>query len=247
MNDDEKELVKIGAEAAVRPFGDLLQRLFGGAVDEIGGMWQDSLRLRRVKRLSKIYRKVQMIVDTEKFEPRRLPEALSLPLLQAASLQEDESLQEKWAALLASAANPGQPLVPTAYVEILAQLTSREIYILDRLLREFLSKGRPHSLGSREEMEERRLQLNFLFSDDFSELEQNDPDSLVAYIDDLHRISENMQRLGLVKILYLDHFTGPPILAFTRMGLEFVETCTAPETKRVYASHKSSGKYGSTA
>jgi hypothetical protein len=38
---DEKELLKVGVEAAVRPFSNLLERLFGGAVDEIGGAWQE--------------------------------------------------------------------------------------------------------------------------------------------------------------------------------------------------------------
>lgn len=58
MTDDEKALFKVTADAAIKPFGNLLERLFGGAVDQIGGEWEGRLMVRRLMRRVKVYAKL---------------------------------------------------------------------------------------------------------------------------------------------------------------------------------------------
>lgn len=55
-----------------------------------------------------------------------------MPLLPTASLQSDEELQERWAALLESAANADTDYLPS-FGQTLAQLTAEEAQFLDRL------------------------------------------------------------------------------------------------------------------
>jgi hypothetical protein len=45
MNEDDSEVLKAGAEAVVRPFADLIEKLFGGAIEQIGGAWEDTIPL----------------------------------------------------------------------------------------------------------------------------------------------------------------------------------------------------------
>jgi hypothetical protein len=63
--------------------------------------------------------------------------ATLVPLLEAASLQDDPTLAEKWAALLANAADPLSRLdITPVYADILRQLSSQEVKVLDMLFNE---------------------------------------------------------------------------------------------------------------
>lgn len=67
MDDDQKELAKIAAESAFRPFANLIEKLFGGAAEQVGGMWTDGLRrrFRRIKIFEKLTRKIEGRVRAE--------------------------------------------------------------------------------------------------------------------------------------------------------------------------------------
>jgi hypothetical protein len=129
---DEKDILKIGADAAVKPIGALLEKLFGGAVEEIGGMWQDTLKARRHLRRMKLYEKLRRKLEDASIDPKEVPEKIWVPVLQAVSLEDDEGMQERWAALLANAANPEDTHVSESFPRILASLTPRQALILDR-------------------------------------------------------------------------------------------------------------------
>lgn len=105
MNDDEKELLRAGADAAMKPLASLIEKLFGGSAEEIGEMWQDALKACRFKRQLQLLKRVQEMIAEAGFEPRRVPDNISIPLLNGAALEDDESLQERWAALLANASS----------------------------------------------------------------------------------------------------------------------------------------------
>jgi len=145
MNDDEKELLKAGADAAMRPFANLMERLFGGAVDEVGGMWQDSLKVRRANRRVKLLQKLQAQIDDAGFDPQPIPDSIWIPILQEASLQDDEDLQTVWASQLANAADPRQSCPVTApFASMLRELTVREVKFLDALYDIALTRNPPH-------------------------------------------------------------------------------------------------------
>jgi hypothetical protein len=64
--------------------------------------------------------------ETQSVEPKLL-----LPLVQAAGLETDEDLANKWAALLANAADPKQAaIIKPSYIDILRQLTAHEALLL---------------------------------------------------------------------------------------------------------------------
>ena len=67
-------------------------------------------------------------------EPEPVEPKLLIPLVQAASLETDESLSDKWAALLANAADPAQQVrVQPGFAEVLRQLTPVDAQILERV------------------------------------------------------------------------------------------------------------------
>ncbi|HNY39834.1 MAG TPA: Abi-alpha family protein [Bryobacteraceae bacterium] len=140
---DEKELLKVGVESALKPFANLLERLFGGSVDEIGGMWQASFRARRIVRQAKLFAKVQEELKRMGVEPQRVPDKISIPILQATSVEDDEYLQDRWAALLANAANPATAeSIQASFPDILRQLTRNDAVFLDAIYEYVRTQGR---------------------------------------------------------------------------------------------------------
>lgn len=134
MTDEEKELLKTSADAALRPFSNLIEKLFGGVTEELGAMLQDSLRVRRLGRQVKLLGKVQRIISDAGFEPHQIPDNVWMPALSYASMEDSDDLQERWAALLANASRPdGRDWVSPSFSEILHQLSHNEAKFLDAM------------------------------------------------------------------------------------------------------------------
>lgn len=134
MNDDEKELLKVGAETAMKPFADLINKLFGGPVEQIGGMWTDGLVARRQIRQIKLMQKVQRAIEEAGFEPSMVRDKVGVNLLQAALLEDDETMQDTWANMLANESDPRQQNpVEAVFPAVLRDLSPREVKFLNAL------------------------------------------------------------------------------------------------------------------
>ena len=112
MSIDEKDLLKVGAEAALNPFASLIERLFGGAVDQIGSGWEDSLKIRRRIRQLKLLTKLKARIEQAGFEPHPIPTTFGFPHLRPPHVRTDYRLQDKWASLPANASNPNTGIDP---------------------------------------------------------------------------------------------------------------------------------------
>ena len=131
---DDAELVKAGAEgvtaALFAPFADLISRLLGRAADEGGvilGEMVHDLGRRRQLRTARVLKRTQDFLTIEAIPAEQVEMKVLVPLLESASLEEDDELQDRWAALLARTATGTR--VPGA-VEILRQLTSGDVETL---------------------------------------------------------------------------------------------------------------------
>lgn len=137
MTPDEQEVVKVGAEAVMRPFSNLIEKLFGGGVQQLGGMLEDAVKVRRFRRQVKLFKKLQEILDQSGFEPRQVPDKIWMPILESVATEDDDALQEQWANLLANAADPRNESQDLAsFVQILKQLSSRDAKLLQVLYKE---------------------------------------------------------------------------------------------------------------
>jgi hypothetical protein len=147
MDDSTKEMVKAVAEA-LKPFAGLAERLFGGAFDQIGGTWEDKLKVRRDIRRLKLFEKLRAAFAAAGFEPQPIPDSIWLPAVQEALLQDDDTLQSKWAAMLANSADPrGLNQVHPAFPSILKELSPGEVKFLDALYEGRTSSRHPSVLS----------------------------------------------------------------------------------------------------
>jgi len=113
--------------------------LFGAAATEVGLSFADSARTWRLKRQFRLYQKIAAMVEDGNIAVGPVPPGLLFPILQAASLEDDEDLQSHWAALLVNAGIDSNSVHPS-FIEILRQLTSEDARLLDKLYDSCLSK-----------------------------------------------------------------------------------------------------------
>ena len=120
------------AKKALEPVSGLIQRIAGPLADEIGDSLAIIARPYRIKLSLKMFQKTQRMLEEAGITPQAVPPRLFLPTLDAASIENDEDLHTRWAALLANAAASPDSVHPS-YIEILKQLTPMEARLLDAL------------------------------------------------------------------------------------------------------------------
>ncbi len=87
-----------------------------------------------MERVQRLGNKAQQLLAGAGREPQPVEVKVLVPLVNGAALEPDESLADKWAALLANAADPAQRVnVEAGYVEILKQLTPTDAQLLKAL------------------------------------------------------------------------------------------------------------------
>lgn len=115
---------------AVATGGAFLGKFVGPAAEHYG-----KLALERAQQLGA---KATALLAQVGREPQPVEPKLLLPLVQAASLETDERLAEKWAALLANAADPAQRAkVQPGYAEVLRQLSTDDASVLTHIYAEY--------------------------------------------------------------------------------------------------------------
>lgn len=124
---------------------ELLSKLLGPAAEEAGMILGDNMRVYRAQREVKLLRKMLRILKEQGVSPATVKMNVLFPLLQNAVLEEDEEMGDRWASLLASAADPGNKSnLEAAFVEILKQLAPEHAFLLDafydQILRSEISK-----------------------------------------------------------------------------------------------------------
>ena len=108
--------------------GKLVERVLGPAADELGEIVRAKVNSRR----NKVIEKAAAGLNEAKVEPREVPLRLLAPIIEHASLEDDASLADKWAALLANAAagNEGAEVTPL-FTHILAMMSPLHAAFLD--------------------------------------------------------------------------------------------------------------------
>src|SRR5262252_3374966 len=105
-NEIARNLTKAGEIALGSiPFTAAVKKMLGPAADELAEMWRDRVRAYRYEREVKLLEKVDRIATEHNLKLGPVPPKILFPLLEGASLEENEQLHDMWAALLANAAS----------------------------------------------------------------------------------------------------------------------------------------------
>ena len=135
MTPDEQELAKHSIEVAFSPVRDVCAKLFGQPAEEMGAMFADVVRVfryRQTVRLVKLLQDVKAEAAALGIELGRVPDKTLLPLLEGASLEEDEDMHERWKWLLLNASDPEiSSVIRPLFPDILRRLSPSDVKVLD--------------------------------------------------------------------------------------------------------------------
>ena len=109
------------------PLADILKRICAPAADLLG--------VKMKERVERCFEKTVKMTQDAGITPEGVAPKLLIPILQAASLEENEDLHTMWAALLSNAASPeGADLVRPEFIAILKHMSPDEAVMLKWML-----------------------------------------------------------------------------------------------------------------
>ncbi len=114
---------------------ELLKRLLGPAADEAGLALGEGVRVFRARALAEILDRTKEIPAKRDKPAAEVKPKLLVPILESASLEDDDWMKERWAELLATAASEDQGVHP-AFTTILSELTRADARWLQRVARQ---------------------------------------------------------------------------------------------------------------
>ncbi len=110
---------------------DFLDKLIIPAVEETGLLIKDFISLWRFKNQIKMLSKAKLYCEDNNINPKQISLKLLCPILDYASVEEDEVLQDKWSVLLSNLVAPEQNIENHVFPYILSQLSSHEYTVLE--------------------------------------------------------------------------------------------------------------------
>lgn len=128
------EVAKLGTasvDAGVK-LGSFFVKVLGEPFQDAVGLLGDRLRLYRFQNQVVIMDKVDKILnEREVSNTRPIPPKFAIPIMEYASLEEDENLQDIWCKLLANGLDPNRDIeFKYCYIEIIKSITPLDASIL---------------------------------------------------------------------------------------------------------------------
>lgn len=216
-----QEIAKTTGKAidAGEKFGVFISRFISGPLEQGMGIFEDKLKYMRWERQVRLMQRADQLMKEICLDKptRSIPLKLAVPLLEAASLEDDDTLQDLWARLLVNAANSASGVsLQRAYIAILEQLTPLEAALLQKIYS--LPYGETQHNGV---VVGKLPQEASIGKDDGKE------DDLPEPPDDVKLALANIARLGCVVIQ--KSWGGGELFKKvnpTLLGKSFVEACT---------------------
>ena|SRR6516165_1601492 len=113
-----------------------LGRFIGGFAHEVVGILEDHLKVVRFERRVRLADRVRnFLIERGMTGPtRKIPLSIAVPLLENATLEEDDDLREIWARLIVNGGDAGSGIeLRRAFVSVLAEMTSLDVRSLAQI------------------------------------------------------------------------------------------------------------------
>src|ERR1022692_980913 len=100
MTDKELNIKSSTIEKGLELAKDFLGKLISPTIEELGLLVADNIKFLRFKNQIRILLKAKDYVQRNNISVKEIPIKILVPLLEKASLEEDDKLQDKWAKML---------------------------------------------------------------------------------------------------------------------------------------------------
>jgi hypothetical protein len=243
LNMDPNELIKHAPEllkggvalAGALKLTDVIKAMLGPATAEIAERFRDEVRRYRYGRQLDCLMKAEKMAKDAGFTPKAVPIKLLFPLLEGASLEENEDLHTMWAALLANASSPNQSEnVRPGFTAILKNMAHDEAKLL-KWIREHEEEW-PHNgplkwftaqseLGFTTKGEaERAIRIDPRMATCLDGLEAQQLIRRRYWLPDSSSFLDEESKYGRKQVAFT--------LEMTERGVAFLEACSPPKPKQ---------------
>ncbi len=204
------------AERGTREIRELVQDFLSPAATEAGQYLADKIRIYRYNAAIRAVQKAKASIGESGLQTHPIELKRLIPMLEGASLEEDEDLVARWAGLIASAATHSDVL--PAFAEILRQLTPEEARMLDFMFDN--AADVPGLAGPAPGVDKSDLQ-------DAADLPQ---EQFLVRVQNLHRLELIVQltRGGLEPVRGFRGWGHSGHVGLTALGEAFVKACRGP-------------------
>ncbi|WP_207424973.1 Abi-alpha family protein [Pedobacter sp. SYSU D00535] len=113
-----------------------LQKVITPPIEKLGLLLTDNVKLWRFKNQVKILAAAEQHLKKHGVRTRKVALKILTPMLEESSIEEDESLQDKWAALIANTVSEDSKINTTLFTHILSQLTRLEAEVFELIFDE---------------------------------------------------------------------------------------------------------------
>ena len=110
------------------------EKLLGQTAEEVGLLMADKVKYFRFKNQVKILTKAKEYVKSKNINIQRIPIKILVPLLENASLEDDEKMQDKWAYMIANLADSKQNFQNHVFPYLLSQISLNEFESLSKFV-----------------------------------------------------------------------------------------------------------------
>ncbi|GHA51524.1 hypothetical protein GCM10007103_35020 [Salinimicrobium marinum] len=105
---------------------DFASKLIGPTFEEVGLLISDKIKYFRFKNQINILIKAEKYVKEKNIKIKAIPTKILVPLLESASLEENEEMQDKWSYMIGNIADSQQSLQNHIFPYILSQISLNE-------------------------------------------------------------------------------------------------------------------------
>jgi len=160
--DGEQKAIKFDLSSTVLEMGVDAARSFVGklvspSVEELGLLVRDQISLWRFANQVKILNKAKVICEKHQVNVKAISPKLLCPYLEYAALEEDDELQDKWAALLVNMVDSHQNMQSHVFPYILSQLSKDEFGLIEQAVLEMQARHAALELELKEYRETKPL------------------------------------------------------------------------------------------
>lgn len=204
-------------------FGSFIAQYIGGSLEQAMGIFEDKLKYLRWERQLRLIARVEELAKDHDVEisKRPIPLKMAIPLLEAASLEDEDYLQDLWAKLLLNASNAKNDInLHRSYINILEQITSLEAKILEAIYSLDFSMSDGVDVATSKLPDEAHIEVDF-------DAINPDPNSIINPNDDVKVALANLARLRCLALPTT--FNGKEVFHHanpTLLGKRFVDACS---------------------
>lgn len=203
--------------------GSFFAKVFKEPIDEISGIITDKLRFIRWKRLIEISDEVNTILEKRRItNTKAVPPKIAIPLIEHATLEEDNELKKLWVNLLSNAMDPDfNSEIRYGFIEMINGITGVEARILSIF---YNSLKENNQLDPLENISQYQVKKENLIS------------SLGISVSVYLISANNLMRMQLISPAILKAsakvgsesitiYKGTDAITLTPLGIKFIEAC----------------------